>query len=181
MSNFASQKFNPYPKSNSMPHSTPVYLLLGSNLGDRKRILSAASVQLEEAVGPLLSSSALYEPSPWGLTNQPAFLNQVLCLETQLSPEEVLQQTQRVENQLGRERKEKWGARLIDIDILYYGQQIIRTDRLTVPHPFLHERRFTLVPLAQIAPDFVHPVLGLSNLILLEQCEDTGEVKMLED
>jgi len=164
-----------------MTQSTPVYLLLGSNLGDRKRILSAASVQLEEAIGSVISSSALYETSPWGLTEQPVFLNQVLCLETQLSPEEVLQQTQRVENALGRERKEKWGARLIDIDILYYGKQIIRTGRLTIPHPFLHERRFTLVPLAQIAPDFVHPVLGLSNQVLLEQCDDPGEVKTLED
>jgi 2-amino-4-hydroxy-6-hydroxymethyldihydropteridine diphosphokinase len=164
-----------------MTQSTPVYLLLGSNLGDRKTLLAQAQTRLREAVGRVLQHSDLYETSAWGLTEQPAFLNQVLCLDTPLSPEEVLQQTQRVENELGRERKEKWGARLIDIDILYYGQQIIRTDRLTVPHPFLHERHFTLVPLVQIAPDFIHPVLVKSNKVLLEQCDDPGEVKTLED
>ena len=163
-----------------MQPTTSTYLLLGSNLGDRQRSLDEAIVQLERAVGAVTARSARYETTPWGVTNQPAFLNQVLCLTTGLRPEDLLLATQATERQLGRERKEKWGARTIDVDILYYGDRQIRSDRLTIPHPYLPERRFTLVPLAEIAPDFVHPALGLTNRQLLERCADAGEVKRLE-
>ncbi|GAB2565026.1 2-amino-4-hydroxy-6-hydroxymethyldihydropteridine diphosphokinase [Spirosoma areae] len=151
-------------------------LLLGANLGDRVQTLRRAIDLIAERVGPVIQSSGLYETAPWGITDQPAFLNQVLVVETLLDPEAVLTQTQAIEQALGRVRMEKWGARLIDIDILYYGQLIQQTDRLTIPHPYLHQRRFTLVPLAEVAPDFVHPVLQKTTLELLADCEDKSKV-----
>ncbi|AQG81281.1 2-amino-4-hydroxy-6-hydroxymethyldihydropteridine diphosphokinase [Spirosoma montaniterrae] len=153
-----------------------VTLLLGANLGNRVATLRRAAELLAERVGPVMAQSGLYETAPWGVLDQPAFLNQVLVLETSLEPEAVLDQTQYIERELGRVRLEKWGARTIDIDLLYYGQQVIQTERLTVPHPYLHQRRFTLVPLAEVAPAFVHPVLGKTNAELLAECTDAGEV-----
>jgi 2-amino-4-hydroxy-6-hydroxymethyldihydropteridine diphosphokinase len=176
MSNFGVQRFQPDLSIHRMPEPTLLYLLLGSNLGDRHHALSQAQGQLEQALGPATAVSSVYETAPWGLIHQPAFLNQVLGLYTLQLPGELLKITQGIEKKMGREKKEKWGARSIDIDILYYGDQRIQTDGLTIPHPLLHERRFTLVPLAEIAPRFIHPVLRLSQRALLEQCTDPGEV-----
>lgn len=134
---------------------------------------------LQADAGRVIRCSSVYETAAWGLTDQPAFLNQVICLETHLSPEKLLRTIQAIEGRLGRTKKEKWGARLADIDVLYYGTEQIRTEQLTVPHPYLPERRFTLVPLAEIAPEFVHPVLGMTNRALLERCPDHGEVRKL--
>lgn len=158
---------------------TEIYLLLGSNLGDRRRILAKALELVRSAAGKVIRCSSIYETAAWGLTDQPAFLNQVVNLQTALSPDSLLQATQAIEKQLGKHTIEKWGARLIDIDVLYYGDQQIHTKQLVVPHPYLSERRFTLVPLTEIAPDFVHPVLRLTNRALLEQCADQGEVHKL--
>lgn len=159
-------------------YHTPLktYLLLGANLGDRAHTLRRATDRIAERVGPVVQQSRLYETAPWGVTDQPMFLNQVLVVETVLEPEAVLDQTQAIEQELGRVRHEQWGARTIDIDILYYGQLILQTDRLTIPHPYLHLRRFTLVPLAEIAPEFVHPVLQKTTVELLTECADAGEV-----
>ena len=153
-----------------------LYLLLGANLGDRVATLRRAVDLIGARVGAVVQASGLYETAPWGVTDQPAFLNQVLGVETGLTPEAVLTQTQAIEEELGRVRHEKWGARVIDLDILYYGDLIIQSETLAVPHPFLHERRFTLVPLAEIAPDFVHPVLQKATSELLATCTDTGDV-----
>ncbi|GAB4021005.1 2-amino-4-hydroxy-6-hydroxymethyldihydropteridine diphosphokinase [Spirosoma koreense] len=155
-----------------------VFLLLGANLGDRFATLRRAAELIAARVGQVVQPSKLYETAPWGVTNQPAYLNQVIAVDTLLSPESVLLQTQAIEQELGRVRREKWGARLIDIDMLYYDQLIRHTDTLTVPHPHLHERRFTLVPLADVAPGFQHPILGKTTLELLADCEDTSAVTL---
>jgi 2-amino-4-hydroxy-6-hydroxymethyldihydropteridine diphosphokinase len=153
-----------------------IFLLLGANLADRVATLSRAAQLINDRVGSVVQASGLYETAPWGVTDQPAYLNQVLAVTTKLEPEELLRQTQAIEQELGRVRLEKWGARVIDIDVLYYDQLIWQTATLTVPHPYLHQRRFTLVPLAEIAPDFVHPILQKTNLDLLAVVDDAGEV-----
>ncbi len=153
-----------------------MYLLLGANLGDRIHTLRRAVDLIAERVGAITNASGLYETAPWGVADQPTYLNQVLMVDTELKPEDVLTRTQAIEQELGRVRLEKWGARVIDIDILYYDQLILQTETLTIPHPYLHQRRFTLVPLADIAPDFVHPVLQKTTIELLAECEDEGDV-----
>lgn len=160
-----------------------LFLLLGGNLsnrlGNRFQLLNQAKIALIESVGLLVRESGLYETTPWGVTDQPPYLNQVLELQTDLAPIDVLNQTQAIENALGRVRLQRWDARLIDIDLLYYDDLILQTDRLTLPHPLLHKRRFTLVPLAEIAPDFRHPALEKSNAELLEICQDQGIVTIV--
>ncbi|RIV27338.1 2-amino-4-hydroxy-6-hydroxymethyldihydropteridine diphosphokinase [Fibrisoma montanum] len=152
------------------------YLLLGANLGDRVATLRRAVDLIAERVGTVVRQSAVYETAPWGVTDQPTFLNQVIAVQTDLSPEETLTRTQAIEQAMGRVRHEKWGARLIDIDILYYDQLVLHTDTLTVPHPYLHQRRFTLVPLAEIAPEFVHPVLLKTTTELTDGLDDNSQV-----
>ena len=155
-----------------------LYLLLGGNLGDRTLYLQQARESIAAQVGTITKTSSLYETAAWGKTDQPAFLNQVLEVETILSPEDVLQTINQVEHDLGRIRTEHWGARVIDIDILFYGNLVQQTQRLTIPHPQLHLRRFTLLPLHEIAPDLVHPVLKQTINDLLESCPDKLEVNL---
>ncbi|WP_266202233.1 2-amino-4-hydroxy-6-hydroxymethyldihydropteridine diphosphokinase [Pontibacter kalidii] len=153
-----------------------VYLLLGGNLGDRILYLQQARESIQEQVGPITHSSKVYETAAWGKTDQPNFLNQVLEVQTELMPEEVLKRINQIEQELGRVRHEHWGARVIDIDILFYDSLVQQTQRLTIPHPQLHLRRFTLLPLAELAPELVHPVLGKSIHQLLQECRDELEV-----
>ena len=146
-----------------------VYLLLGSNLGNREQILIKAIKLIDEKVGVIVSQSKNYETKAWGKTDQPDFLNIAIEITTNLMPMEVLEQTQAIEEQLGRVRIEKWGARLIDIDIIFYNQEIINIpQRLQIPHPLVQERFFALEPLAEIAPDFVHPTLDRTVSELLK-------------
>lgn len=157
------------------------FLLLGSNQGDRLAFLAEARRQLQADTGSIMLASAVYETAAWGLQNQPAFLNQVLLLETALTPEDLLTEINRIEMALGRVREVKWAARVIDIDILYFGDLVLQTERLQIPHPYLQDRRFTLLPLAEIAPDFVHPFFQKTNQQLLHACPDLLEVRKLEN
>jgi 2-amino-4-hydroxy-6-hydroxymethyldihydropteridine diphosphokinase len=157
----------------------PLFLLLGSNLGDRVSYLQEACRQLSALFGESGQKSSLYETAAWGVEDQPAFLNQALLFHSDIPALEVLAFTQQVEQDLGRERKERWGARVIDIDILFYGNTVLETPTLTIPHPHLHQRRFTLAPLAELAPQFVHPVLNQTIEQLITVCLDPLEVKLI--
>ncbi len=154
-----------------------VYLLLGTNLGDRAANLRRAIQGTEEAVGPVVEASSCYETAAWGITDQPAFYNQVVRVETTLGHEALLRTLQQIEQQLGKVKVGHWRERLIDLDILYYGNRVVRTPWLTLPHPQLQHRRFTLVPLVEIAPQFVHPVLGKTQVQLLAACTDSLNVR----
>jgi len=156
-----------------------VFLLLGSNLGERQLQLQTAIAKIVEEVGPVLERSALYETQSWGKTDEPDYLNQVVFLKTQLSPKNVLNQILQIETAMGRKRFEKWGSRLIDIDILFYNAEVIKQDGLEIPHPQLQNRKFTLEPLAEIAPALVHPVLNKTMLELKKELTDNLVVKKL--
>ncbi|GGH14070.1 2-amino-4-hydroxy-6-hydroxymethyldihydropteridine diphosphokinase [Sphingobacterium alkalisoli] len=153
-----------------------VFLLLGANLGSPLKQLELAQKLLVENVGVLQSESAVYESEAWGVEEQPKFLNKVISLLTRFDPHETLAICQNVEDTLGRVRKEKWGARIIDIDILYYNSEVLNEPFLKIPHPYLHLRKFTMVPLVEIAPQEVHPLLKHTNEELLRLCIDPLQV-----
>ncbi|HYK76364.1 MAG TPA: 2-amino-4-hydroxy-6-hydroxymethyldihydropteridine diphosphokinase [Daejeonella sp.] len=155
------------------------YLLLGSNLGDSQKYLEEAVKLLESNVGVVKEASSFYQTASWGKTDQPDFINQVICLQTAYKPQQLLEKILVIEQQLGRQRIEKWGSRTIDIDILFYGQQVIQEPNLIIPHPYLHQRRFTLMPLLEIAPDLLHPVLNKSIRELFETLDDKLSVKKI--
>ena len=157
-----------------------IYLLLGSNLADRLSNLRTAANLLQQEGVKILNESSVYETEPWGTSNQPWFLNVVLQVETLLSENELLGVCLKVEQEMGRVRDKKWGARLIDIDILYFNDSILKTENLAIPHPGIEERRFTLMPLCEIAPEETHPVLNQSQVILLSKCQDRLDCKLTE-
>ena len=154
-----------------------IFLLLGSNLGDRRSFLTQAIEHIEADIAPVIKASSVFETQSWGKTDAPDYLNQVLMLQTLLPARVLLQKILAIEIVLGRKREEKWGSRTIDIDILFYGDTIINEPDLQVPHPELHKRRFTLEPLAEIGADFVHPVLHKTIVQLKNELHDSLVVK----
>lgn len=156
------------------------YLLLGSNLGDRLKNLSIAVELISKTVGEIKQKSGCYETAPWGKTDQPAFINQAVALATDLQPIALLDRLLAIELQMGRQRKEKWGERVIDIDIIFFDDEvIIHNNRLTLPHPQLQYRRFVLEPLNEIASDYEHPILKKNVYSLLCDVADNLEVKRI--
>ena len=150
-----------------------LHLALGSNLGERASNLRAALNLLPPQV-TILAESNIYETPPWGITDQPAFLNMVVQAETSLSPAELLKYIKKIEARLGRVPGTRYGPRLIDLDILFYGGQVIDSPPLVIPHPRLHERGFVLVPLAELAPELQHPLLGKTIRELLANIDTAG-------
>lgn len=155
------------------------YLLIGGNVGNRHQNLEKAAQLIDEQAGKVVNRSALYETEAWGKSDQPAFLNQVLEIETSHEPHPLLDAILQIEQEMGRERKEKYGPRTIDIDILLYNDLELDTDELVIPHPQMHLRRFALSPLAEIAPDTIHPFFKKSIDQLLLECTDKLAVKKL--
>lgn len=154
-----------------------VYLLLGSNLGDREGNLFTA-LQSLQSIGSIVTVSSIYETKAWGNIQQPDFLNQVIQITFKNPPELLLREILTIENNMGRVRSEKWGSRIIDIDILFVNQAIVSEPDLIIPHPQLHLRKFTLQPLTEIAPEFVHPVFKKNCHQLLEECSDHSVVEL---
>ncbi len=153
------------------------YLLTGGNLGNKSHYLSQAREMIEQFCGQIIHISSIYETAAWGLTDQPSFYNQALVVATQLDPASLMRELLLIEEKMGRKRVIKMGPRIIDLDILLIGDQVISTDLLTLPHPALPERRFALLPLAEIAPDLLHPVLHKSIRQLLSECTDELDVQ----
>jgi 2-amino-4-hydroxy-6-hydroxymethyldihydropteridine diphosphokinase len=156
-----------------------VYLLIGGNIGNRQENLTLARNKMVTLCCKILIQSAIYETAAWGNQNQPAFLNQVLKISTELSAEELLENLLRIEKELGRVRIEKYGPRIIDIDILFFNNSIIKLNNLVIPHPEMQNRRFALLPLSEIAPKFIHPVLHKAISQLLIECPDNLEVNKI--
>lgn len=153
-----------------------VYLLLGGNLGDRENNISVALKYLEKEVGIISQKSSIYETKAWGLHQQPDFLNLAVGIKTDIKPLEVLLKINEIEDLLGRRRKEKWGARTMDIDILFYDDIIIHTKELTIPHPLIADRMFVLKPLNEIVSNLKHPILNQTINQLLKNCLDSLSV-----
>ncbi|MDP4679349.1 MAG: 2-amino-4-hydroxy-6-hydroxymethyldihydropteridine diphosphokinase [Cyclobacteriaceae bacterium] len=155
------------------------YILLGTNLGDKQSNLQKVIIHLENEVGRIIKSSSVFQTEPWGRSEQDVFLNQVLKIETMFNSLEVLTLSLDIEVRMGRIRKEKWMDRIIDIDILYFNQEIYYSPELVVPHPEIQNRRFTLEPLVEISPNYIHPVLNKTNKELLGECGDPLQVEIL--
>jgi 2-amino-4-hydroxy-6-hydroxymethyldihydropteridine diphosphokinase len=152
-------------------------LLLGSNMGEKEGHLISAINMLEKELGEASAKSSVHYTKPWGIKDQDEFVNQALIIPCQMKPMNVLEIISNIEQKLGRIRYEKWGPRLIDIDIIFYGQLIYQVDLLQIPHPYMQERLFVLDPLAEIAPKFVHPVMGLT----VKQMTDHLKREMADD
>ena len=158
-------------------------ILFGSNMGDKNKIYAQACLLINNRCGRIVAQSSAYESEPWGFEAKEWFLNRLIVVETELEPEAMLHQLLDIEAELGRVRHPETGgytSRTADLDILYYGSRIVLTDNLTIPHPRLHQRRFALLPLCEVAPEFVHPAFNLTQTELLKRCFDFSEVRKIE-
>ncbi len=156
-----------------------VYLLLGSNLNEPEKQMAVAEKMIVKQIGKITRKSSLYKTAAWGLRDQPDFLNRVVICQTNLQPRKALQTILAIEKEMGRNRGRKNAPRIIDIDILFYGKEIINDQELRVPHPRIAERRFVLTPLNELSPMFKHPVLNKSINKLLKECNDPLDVKRI--
>jgi len=156
------------------------YILFGSNMGDKDEIFAQACLYINNRCGRVVKTSAAYESEPWGFEAKEWFLNRLIIVETELEPEAMMQQLLGIEAELGRVRHpevEGYSSRTVDLDILYFGSHIVLTDNLTIPHPRLHLRRFALLPLCELVPQFVHPAFNLTQAELLRRCPDVSVVR----
>ena len=163
---------------------TRSYILFGSNQGDKEALLEQACTLINNRCGMLVERSSAYVTEPWGFEAEEWFLNELLVVETELEPDELMDALLEIEKELGRVRHPKqkgYTSRTVDLDILYYGNQMVNTEKVTVPHPRLHLRRFVLLPLCELIPDFLHPKLNLSQEELLQNCPDTSIVQQLNN
>lgn len=154
-----------------------VYLLLGTNQGDCIENLKKARYSISNSAGKITASSSVYKTAAWGKHDQPDFYNQILRIETPLNPHQLLTEVLSIEAKIGRQRDQKWGPRIIDIDILFYGNSILNEPALTIPHPGIPNRNFVLTPLNEIASDLIHPVLSKTIEQLLKECPDNLPVE----
>ena len=154
-----------------------IFLGIGGNVGDRLKLLQNVCVLIAAQIGPIIKASSVYETEAWGETEQASFYNQVVQVQTKLNPQELLKICLKIEKQLGRTRAKKWSARTMDIDILFYNNELIHEAGLHIPHPFLQERNFVLVPMAEIAPHHIHPLLRKKMMTLLAHSTDTLTAK----
>lgn len=157
------------------------YLHLGSNKGDRTAFLTDAIKQIVAKIGKVTAQSAIYQTEPWGKKDQDEFLNMAIIVESSLEPEDTLTAAKKIEVAMGSEKKEKWGPRIIDIDILYCDDLIMEKDDLVIPHPHIYERNFVLIPLMEIAGDFIDPVKEMSIEDIFDLCKDESEVLLYEE
>lgn len=157
--------------------SRDAYLLLGTNLGDRELNLAVAIDKIAVAIGEVFARSSIYETAAWGKTDQPGFLNQAVAIKSIMPPVRLLKELLKIEEDMGRVRLEKWGERIIDIDIIFYADEIINDEVLKLPHPEMHNRRFVLEPLNEIAENFIHPIFKQKISSILFNLSDDLLVK----
>lgn len=155
---------------------TQLFLSLGGNLGNTREIFEGAYPLIEKKIGKISVYSSIYQTQAWGPIPQADFLNQVLLVHTSLKAVACLAEILEIEREFGRERKERWGPRTLDLDILYYGDKVIAESDLSIPHPRIAERKFILTPLAEIAPTFTDPASRKTMVTLLADCSDKGQV-----
>lgn len=155
-----------------------VYLGIGGNIGNKSDNFNKAHDFIKKELGKIINSSSIYESPPWGFHAEENFWNQVVLIETKLSPEALLTKIQEIEDNFDRKRNLKnYSSRKMDIDILYYDTIFMETESLIIPHPRIHQRMFVLVPLVEIAPDLKHPLFRFTNLQMLENCKDKSVIK----